>query len=282
LQWRAAVPTEMWLSTVDDMSISHVWHGDKRDMVLAADGVSPPPVVEPRWSLGFASVRDDATVGNGFWYTLEVDRALKSMHLSNDLSEDVIRHFAEPMLRRLPEACLAFVVQGPDDTESVAHSLLSMWLTSALATDAGDVARAYTRAAVAVAGNAWGPAGETNPGSAPAIVVFLKSLAGDVPRLPAHLVVDLVEKICSGPRFDARSHAWSAIECVTRIDPDDIDPESRHALFRYLEAFMVTGIDVELEPRAFPARRALQEWANSRQAGPEIARQPDEGAGWSA
>jgi hypothetical protein len=79
LQWRAAIPSNMWLGSVDLMSISDAWSGEKRDMVLAASSAEPLPEVEPRWSLGFANLRDDATQFRGFSYHFALGSALKSM-----------------------------------------------------------------------------------------------------------------------------------------------------------------------------------------------------------
>jgi hypothetical protein len=75
--------------------------------------------------------------------------ALKSMHLSNNLSDDTLPHALEPLIERMPDAICTFV-RGPSGTTSVAYALIRVWVSSALGDDPQALGSAYAAAAHAV------------------------------------------------------------------------------------------------------------------------------------
>jgi hypothetical protein len=217
LQWRAAVPSGMWLDAMDTMVITRTRAADgRRDLVLEASAENHVEDVDPFWSHDFGPEWDlrDADPGSGFSNYFPLGPVLKSMQLSNALSDDTFRHILDPLINRLPETVVTFALHGPDDTESIAHSLVHLWLTSALDEPPEQLLTAYVRAVTAVASRAWGPPGSSIPSAGPAIGIVLHLLHADANRLPSADVQQLVETIWGGEHFDDRSHLLPAVEVL--------------------------------------------------------------------
>jgi hypothetical protein len=217
LQWRAAVPSGMWLDAMDSLVVTRGWTDDRRrDLILAASPENAVDDIDPIWShnLGPEWELEDAGPGSGFSNHFPLGAALKSMHLSNALSDDAIRHILDPLTGRLPETVVTFVVQGPGDTESIAHSLVQLWLTSSLGDPPDRLLDAYARAVTAVATGAWGPPGSSAPSAGPTIGMVLRMLRADAHQLAADDVLDLVRKLRAGEHFDDRSHVLPAVEVL--------------------------------------------------------------------
>jgi hypothetical protein len=217
LQWRAAVPSGMWLEALDSIAVTRTWTDDgRRELILQASEDNSVDRIDPFWSHGFGPDWDfrHANPGSSFSDYFPLGPALKSMQLSNALSDDALRHALEPLLNRLPEAVVSFMLHGPDDTESVAHSLIHLWLASAMSDQPQHLLQAYERAVTTVTSGVWGPSGDTNGPNGPAIAMILRWLASDANRLPSAEVLRLVRTIRSSPAFDNPSHLLPTVECL--------------------------------------------------------------------
>ncbi|GLY94797.1 hypothetical protein [Actinoplanes sp. NBRC 103695] len=143
LGWRAAAPSSSWFGVMAYVDVRRVRTDDGRnDVVLARTEGGPVEKLDMLWAF-----REDGS--RPFRAAYDMGEALRSMHLSNNLSDDVLRHTADPLLEHLPGAVTQFVVHGPGDAESVAHSLLLVEMSS-LGDDDVALRRAYDRAVRAV------------------------------------------------------------------------------------------------------------------------------------
>jgi hypothetical protein len=231
LQWRAAVPASMFLDALEPLAVTRGWAADgRRDLILEHSPGAGVDDVDPFWSHGFAPDWDfrDSPPGSGFSEYFPLGPALTSMQLSNALSEDALRHALEPMLHRLPEAVETFTLHGRDDTESVAHALVHMWLASALGDEPARLLSAYDRAAVALVGKGWGLTDTANSSPGHAIRMVLRSLGADAHRLPSADVVRLALELRSSEWFDYAVHLLPLVECLL-ADPAPLD-DQREAL----------------------------------------------------
>ncbi|MFF5288295.1 NACHT domain-containing protein [Paractinoplanes globisporus] len=185
LQWRAAIPGGMWLEALESLTVRREWHEGRRDLVigLGRAGVTP---IEPDWSNRIAPGTPPPTYLTA---NFALGPALKSMNLSNNLSDDALLHALEPLLRRAPSALGTFVTED-DRTESMAHALIHLWMTST--SDAGPVelTRAYQRAAsVAEA--------IEHPDSRLGLGIVLRSLLADAHRLRPSDVIAILGKLAA-------------------------------------------------------------------------------------
>jgi hypothetical protein len=146
LGWQAAVPPSSWFEVMAHFDVRRTRTADGRnDVELRLFDGEPVERVNPLWSF-----RQDGS--RPFRATYRMDEALRSMHLGNHRSEDVLRHLAEPLLDAIPSAVTRFTVHGPDDAESAAHSLLTLQMKSlANDEDLPGLRRAYDRAVAATA-----------------------------------------------------------------------------------------------------------------------------------
>jgi hypothetical protein len=190
LQWRAAVPSGMYLDPLETMTVERTWTpDDRRDLVLTAGTEPEEPRLNIEWSLGAVghSHRSDVT-----GYRFPLGATLTSMNLSGALSGDALRHATEPMLDFAPEAVETFIRHASGDMESVAHSLLRLLLVSASATEPEPLLEAYRRASTALTGCVTLPAGATRGGDECRIAkLVLIMLDRDRNRLPRAEVLPL-------------------------------------------------------------------------------------------
>jgi len=228
LQWRAAVPSGMWLDTTATLTVIRTWAGTRRDVELRASRDGVVDEVDPLWSY---EVEPDhafdagARIAGGF----QLNTALTSMQLSNNLSDDVLRHAVEPLLSRMPEAVTTFVLHGPRDAESIGRSILDLWLASALDPDTENLTRAYARAADAL------PRSQPLGGAADEQVatrLFVALLGRDAARLAASDVLSWLLRVVAKAEVDPLMAA-GILECLaltgaTSVSPDDDDKVSQH------------------------------------------------------
>ncbi|MFI5898186.1 hypothetical protein ACIA5D_49710 [Actinoplanes sp. NPDC051513] len=87
--------------------------------------------IDADWS---SRVPPDLTPAPEYTSNFSLSQALKSMHLSNNLSDDTLLHALEPMLWQMPNTVTTFV-RHPESParESVARSLVRLWLKSSMA-----------------------------------------------------------------------------------------------------------------------------------------------------
>jgi hypothetical protein len=211
--WRSAVPSGMWLDAVATMTVRRSWTGGRRDLVLYPGGAGGAEPVDPLWSHN----RPDAKPGTGFSSSTRVVPALRSMHLSDHRSQDMLRHAVQPVLDRMPETLTHFTVHGPGDAGSVAHGLLSLWLTSMLDDDTEALARAYDRVVSAIAApDRWSDETEVESVVATFTIVF-RSLARDASRLPSADVVRWLTALTRRPAFLRDRHVPDVLAGLERV-----------------------------------------------------------------
>jgi hypothetical protein len=190
-QWTAAIPSSIWLDSLESIAVDRSWTADRRrDIVLTSPARPDRPPVDPLWAHGIHPDDPPATgtALNGFNDRTSFEVALRSMSLDGYLSTDLLRHALDPVLARMPEALTEIVVHGPGDAESIARSLLNLWLASVSADD-DQLARAYTRAVDAVTS-------ARAPEAAARLVVA--SQARDAARLSPQLVAGWSARISAG------------------------------------------------------------------------------------
>ncbi|GAA3962589.1 NACHT domain-containing protein [Actinoplanes auranticolor] len=159
LQWRAAVPASMFLDALEPLAVTRGWAADgRRDLILEHSPGAGVDDVDPFWSHGFGPdwFLRDSEPGSSFHDGFPLRAALKSMQLSNAISDDTFRHALEPLLDHLPEAVVTFALHGRDDTDSFARMLVQVWVTSALSEEPARLLPVYDRVASALAATGWG------------------------------------------------------------------------------------------------------------------------------
>lgn len=206
LQWRAAVPSGMWLDVMATMTATRTWSGDKRDMELLAGPPLAVEEVDPLWANAVEPGRQ-VDVGSRLGDYFPLAPALTSMNLSSNLSEDLLRHGLQPLLDRMPWAVTTVMLNGPGDAESIGHSVLELWLTSALDHDVHHLKVAYGRAAFAL----------SRYESLTAMTLFVEMLTRDAGRLPAADVLGWLLAVTLNNGSDDRLAA-STLECLAAID----------------------------------------------------------------
>jgi hypothetical protein len=248
LQWRAAVPGEMFLDALEPLAVTRAWAADgRRDLILEHSPGAGVDHVDPFWSHGFGPEWDfrDSDPGSGFSDHFALGPALTSMQLSSALSDDTLRHALEPLLDRLPTAVMTFALHGRDDAESFARMLVRLWVASALGDEPAGLLPAYDRVVFALAGAAWGPA--DTPAGAPGLAVrmVLRCLATDAHRLPSADVVRLASQIRSSEWFDPTAHLLPLVECLL-ADPPPIVGERQGLIIDVLAE--TTALVGEMSP----------------------------------
>lgn len=188
LQWRAAVPGGMFLDALEDLAITRTWTPDgRRDLRLERSDAVVTGTVDPLWSHSFGpSWKLGAEVSvTAVSQHFPIHTALKSMHLSGAFSDDALRHALDPLLSWSPELMINFVRHGSGEYESVAHSLISLWLASARRAEPAELLLAYERALqCAVTAGALDVAG-----------LVLNTLDKDMARLDRLAVHSLLEGV---------------------------------------------------------------------------------------
>jgi hypothetical protein len=178
-EWTAAIPASMWLDSLAPIAVERTWTVDRRrDIVLSASGRPPRSAVDLLWSHSVHPGDEPGPSLSGFHDDTSFEVALRSMSLDGYLSNDLLRHALEPLIATMPAALTEVVVHGPGDAESIARSLLNLWL-GGLAADGAALATAYARAVAAVT---------VSRAPSPATALVLAALARDADRLPAALV----------------------------------------------------------------------------------------------
>lgn len=189
LQWQAAVPGGMWMDAMEVLKVTRSWHEGRRDIVLenAREWTANlPDSTDVYWINGLEPGGSrDGPFGTNF----EVPPALRSMHLSNHLSDDALLHALEPLIHRIPAALTQFVPRGDGGGHSsVAHSLIRMWLAVPQSLSSEDLVAAYEDASNASTYLANGASGHVTE-------LLLGTMRADAYRLPAQTVCGIVHQL---------------------------------------------------------------------------------------
>lgn len=212
LQWQAAVPGDMWMDTMEVLKVTRTWHDGCRDIVVehvrdwTADLPDPTDVY---WinALGPGDSRDDT-----FKAAFEIPPALRSMHLSNHLSDDTLLHALEPLIRRIPAALIQFAEREYGGHLSVAHTFIRMWLAVSLNAPSEELVAACNEASSAVADLA--PLDErTTPAIRDATEIVLSTMRAEAHRLPPNKVCEIVHELIDEGCMTLHA-AICAIDCL--------------------------------------------------------------------
>ncbi|MFJ6198249.1 NACHT domain-containing protein [Micromonospora sp. NPDC092111] len=212
LQWQAAVPGGMWMDAMEVLRVTRTWHDGRRDIVLehARDWTADlPDPTDVNWINGLepGESRDEM-----FKAGFEIPPALRSMHLSNRLSDDMLLHALEPLIRRIPAALTQFGEREHGGHLSVAHTLTRMWLAVSLNAPPEELVAACTDASSAVAGLA--PlGGRTTPAIRDATELVLGTMRAEAHRLPPRKVCEIVHELTDEGCMTLHA-AVSAIQCL--------------------------------------------------------------------
>jgi hypothetical protein len=212
LQWQAAVPSGMWLDALRTMTVTRGrTDDDRRDIELSPEPSGMPEPVEPLWAHHSGTGRDFREV-DSFGGLFALDDTLKSIHLSATLSVDALRHVVQPLIDVAPRAVTGFHRHGPGDAESIAASLVRLWVTSGLGE--GDLLAAYERAVTAVTAQAWGPPWIENASGSPVIRMMLRALTADADRLSFADLTRFVFRLMDlGPMYSVADQL-AVVECL--------------------------------------------------------------------
>ncbi|MFC7529231.1 NACHT domain-containing protein [Actinoplanes sp. GCM10030250] len=210
LQWRAAVPSEMYMDAMEILTVTRDRHNGRRDIVVEYSdwtGALPGPS-DADWIIPIEADQRDQEVVAGFSFP----SAIRSMYLSNNLSDNVLLHAVEPLIHHLPEALTHFT---PDDNgrhESAARSLLRLWLAVARNAAPEDLLAAFEDAANSATYDAWQNR-EIRTASEGTTELVLSTVRAEAHRLPAHEVCGIVHMLIDEAVVSVRA-AGFAVECL--------------------------------------------------------------------
>ncbi|WP_213452167.1 NACHT domain-containing protein [Rhizomonospora bruguierae] len=213
LQWQAAIPGDMWMDAMEVLTVTRGWRDGRRDIVLeyarewTADLPDPTDVY---WINGLEAggSRDVA-----FAATFEIPPALRSMQLSNRLSDDALLHALEPLIHRIPAALTQFATRE-NGHSSVAHSLIRMWLAVPRRLSSKELVAAYeevSNAAVDLAN------GKLVTASGEVTELLLHTMRADAYRLPGDKVCAIVHELIDEAVLTPVAAA-SAVYCLAASD----------------------------------------------------------------
>ncbi|SNY55161.1 hypothetical protein SAMN05421748_11659 [Paractinoplanes atraurantiacus] len=224
LQWQAAVPGGMWMDAMEVLKVTRDWRDGRRDIVLelALDWTRDlPDGLNVYWMNGMESQRSDLP----FTAAVELPPAVRSMRLTNRLSDDLLLHALEPMIRRMPAALTQF--SAPDEWfhTSVANTLVRMWL----AESPQELDAAYADALFAAI--------DTPAASGHIAHLMLDSLRANAHRLSAFRVRSIIRDLMDAATFSS-ADASSALRTLTESGAAD-GPQNVELVSR-LEALIET------------------------------------------
>ncbi|GGN95525.1 hypothetical protein GCM10010112_85900 [Actinoplanes lobatus] len=242
LQWRAAVPGGMFLDALELLQVNREWAADgRRDLVLRNERGIGWTGVDPRWAFSFGRSWNFPEVMSSTDY-FPLATAFRSMDLSSSFSDDAIRHAAEAALGHLPLQALVILVEhGPGDAESVAHTLMSLSMSSGALVPVKELLSSYDRALRAIdrVEQLLRDLGSLTTD------LFLRSLAVDAGRLPSAEVLRLIEHaftagwrlpgegaalalsaLCAGRGQPSERYDRVAAELAARLALQDLSPDT--------------------------------------------------------
>lgn len=272
-RWQASTATESWYLLMRSITVRRTWTGDRRDAAVSlSPGDETVDPVHPFWihNLGPTSEQRGYQAGRGFNHS-SVDLTFQQLQLRGNLGDDILRHALEPLIPRIGRAVSSFAVHARGDVESVARSLITLWLVSNLQEPDDALTAAYGRGVQAVCSHAWGRGGVPQPASWPALTLLLNMLLRDVGRLPGARVLEWIEVIVRSEPFllaDGR-HQTLVIECLLETEPETEQQRDKQA---ELIAKLVRWISAAEEGMPLDRRLRLRTWITFVELGrPELA-----------
>lgn len=127
LLWRSQLNTEEWTSLVEAFTLSRLWNGEHRDVLLTLDdGNFQAPAIDPFWTYGRSPV--DPKHDAPFWYsTHRAEVVHRKMHFQRGMIDDIAMHALEPLASTL-ETTTNMFIPWRNTCPSAAHALLDTWL----------------------------------------------------------------------------------------------------------------------------------------------------------
>jgi hypothetical protein len=226
--WRSAVPTHMYMNVMALIDVERTWSAGRRDIVIRLNLMAGHvrEKLDPMWSRALPPGSFAGKTGSVLPPATDLNDAAHSMALTNNLSDDLFWHAIEPFLEFGDDAVDFFLVHGPDDAESLAHSLISLWVTS-LTGRGRTLDEAYERAMAAVvsipSSLGW------RSSDIFCLVLLLRSIARDVGRVPADKVAGFL-RMLSDIEVPAEQDVLLALDQCTATLPEPLRQELRERL----------------------------------------------------
>ncbi|GAB3853042.1 NACHT domain-containing protein [Dactylosporangium cerinum] len=215
LQWQAAVPDGMWMDAMEVVKVTRSWRDDNRDIVLEHARERMPDLPDPTDVYWTNELEPGGNLDEAFGAAFEILPALRSMHLSNHLSGDLLLHALEPLIHRIPAALTQFAPQdGGGGHTSVAQSLIRMWLAVPQNLSSEELVAVYEEASNAPRVLAYG---KLSTASGEVTELLLGTMRADAYRLPAQAVCGIVHELID-EAIVTPAAAASAIYCLVTSD----------------------------------------------------------------
>ncbi|GAB2620168.1 hypothetical protein Aab01nite_34450 [Paractinoplanes abujensis] len=213
LQWRAAIPGDMYMDALEVFKVTRVWHENKRDITveLALDWTADPPAdMDVGW---FNDHPPDAGHPNVHRSEFGLHTLLRSMHLSNSLGDSTLLHTLEPLLTTMPGAVTLFVARDGVE-QSLARAMVEIWLAAASDDDQPEVRAGRYRWMLGALLEAIRQTDVQRETVFELIALMAQALYVDVDRLPPELVIEVVANLVvnfDGPTGRAAEQAVSCL-----------------------------------------------------------------------
>ncbi|GAA3398116.1 NACHT domain-containing protein [Cryptosporangium minutisporangium] len=195
---RSQLPVEGWGAFVYAIAAERRWADGRRELAFRINRDESPPLgpVDLYWTAGYQPGHPYRVTGEGDWsgWTTQSSRELRRQaHLICDPDDDVFNQASEPLEAEFPQTLTTvYDFGGQNRPSTAANALIELWLVASRECDMEDLASAHqTCLNWVVDGFAPGD-GETLRRFRE---IYLRQLAGDWHRLPAHWVVRTTERI---------------------------------------------------------------------------------------
>jgi hypothetical protein len=228
-RWQAAVDGYGWYSIAVTVAATRTWHGDRRDVVLrfVAEGMPAAEPIDAFWIHAMPPNSRDRNI-SGFRYE-DHDLIQQTYQLRGEPLDELLRHALEPLLDAMGPAVTHFGVLDEQRSQSVAHSLVRVWITTALGEASDEHLTETFDTAVTAAVGAYPAA--SDQGMARSYAVLLQMLAREADRLPPEKLVRWCENLVDRLFATAPSviTAWAMLDQAVRtLQPSAVsDPRVR-------------------------------------------------------
>ncbi|MFI6513296.1 NACHT domain-containing protein [Streptosporangium sp. NPDC050855] len=185
--WRSQFSGEGWRSLAEAMRLERIWHAGERDVVLSM-GPWTAPALDPFWS---QRMPEDHPMRQGGWRRVMTKDLRRESYFTCDLAEDAAWHGLEPFaaLSLIPESDLdrgeaitEFSSRPDGRARSMAHALVSLWLTSGQSHVVNELISVYEICLEVIE---CSHAHEDITSKNAYFAIVLRQLAADAERIPA-------------------------------------------------------------------------------------------------
>jgi hypothetical protein len=254
-RWQAAIDGYSWYTLVSQIRARRTWSGTKRDLELdlVRDGVVDAEPVDPYWIHDLPPGAKERRIRG--WRREDHLLIRRTYHLRSEVFDDVFRHALEPLLDTLGTAITHFSVVSEQESESVVHSLVRLWLASDLpTTPEQSLSAAYTRAVHTVT-RAWPRMSEPARNVHPALTLLLRMLSRDATDLPPAEVISWCHAIITDENVDVQ-HGPLLLDCALTATLAEPHSQEAHRLLEAIAELVATD-QAKLTWEPHLKRRAL-------------------------